>query len=127
MADEVILEMLTKADEKIKAARLLYDNGIYDDSASRSYYAVYHVICAILYTRTLVFSSHKETIGAFNREFVRTGVFPKEFTVLIEKLFRSRQTGDYDTKQYIDQETAKDRLDAAVLIVNACREYIEQA
>ncbi len=121
----VIQEMLAKSDEKMKAAQVLLDNAIYDDSASRSYYAVFHAISAVLFSKNLVFSSHKETIGSFNKEFIKTSIFVKNTSLMIEKLFRSRQSGDYDIKVCIDKETACERLDYARQILSSCREYLD--
>ncbi|MBM4064902.1 MAG: HEPN domain-containing protein [Planctomycetes bacterium] len=39
---DVIKAMLSKAREKLKTARIDFDNERYDDSVSRSYYAVFH-------------------------------------------------------------------------------------
>lgn len=67
---DVIKAMLSKAREKLKTARIDFDNERYDDSVSRSYYAVFHAISAVLLSKGLHFSSHSQTIGAFNKEFI---------------------------------------------------------
>ena len=122
----VIKEMLVKSHEKITAAILLYDNDIFDDSVSRAYYSSFHCISAVLFSKGFVFSSHKETIGCFNREFIRKDLFPSDFSLKIEKLFRSRQTGDYDTKQFVEKEIALERIAFAKEIYNACSTYLSE-
>ena len=57
-------------------------------------------------TKKITCSSHKETIGSFNKEFVKPGTFPKSFTKTIQKLFNERQTGDYDFGGCIEAEIA---------------------
>jgi hypothetical protein len=91
-----IQSIVAKAEDKLKTARLDFAGGQFDDAVSRAYYAVYHMMTAALFSREQVFSSHAQTIGAFNRDFVKTGTFPKEFTRMIQGLFEDRQTGDYD-------------------------------
>ena len=59
-------------------------------------YAAFYAIEAILLTKDLVFSKHSAVIGAFSQHFVKTAIFPKEFTRLISRLFRQRQLGDYE-------------------------------
>ena len=77
---DVIKAMLSKAREKLKTARIDFDNERYDDSVSRSYYAVFHAISAVLLSKGLHFSSHSQTIGAFNKEFIKSKEFSASFT-----------------------------------------------
>jgi hypothetical protein len=120
----VIKKMLIKAREKLKTAQINFDNKRYDDSVSRAYYGVYHSISAVLLSKGLHFSSHGQTIGAFNREFIKTNILPASFTKMIEKLFNERQTGDYDFESYIDGYIAQEDLEHADNILNACEEYL---
>ena len=92
--------ILTKAESKLKTAKLNFENEQYDDAASRAYYGAYHAISALLFSKGLVFSSHSQTIGAFNKEFVKTDIFPRESTKIMQNLFDDRQTGDYDFDVY---------------------------
>lgn len=78
-----IIQMLSKASHKLHSARVLYEKKIYDDSASRAYYAVFHAISTVLASKDLIFSSHSQTIGVFNKEFVKTGIFPREYSKII--------------------------------------------
>jgi uncharacterized protein (UPF0332 family) len=39
------------------------------------------------------FSSHAHVLGAFNRDFVHAGTFPREFAAILARLFEDRQTG----------------------------------
>ena len=65
---DVLRAMLRKAREKLASARKNLDSGFYGDVASRAYYAAFHAISAVLADRGLTFSSHAQTLGAFNRE-----------------------------------------------------------
>ncbi|HAD04092.1 MAG: hypothetical protein A2091_11495 [Desulfuromonadales bacterium GWD2_61_12] len=78
-----IQAIVAKAEDKLKTARLDFANGQYDDAVSRAYYAVYHMMTGVLFRHDQIFSSHAQTIGAFNRDFIKTGIFPKEFIRMI--------------------------------------------
>ncbi len=121
---DVIKLMLSKAREKLKTAQIDFDNERYDDAVSRTYYAVYHAISAVLLSKGLHFSSHGQTIGAFNKEFVKTKKFPISFTKVIEKLFNERQIGDYDFESYIDADVAQEDLNHAENILKSCEEHL---
>jgi uncharacterized protein (UPF0332 family) len=120
-----LCQILEKAESKLKTARIDFDNGQYDDAISRAYYAVFHAISAALLSRQLVFSSHSQVVGAFNKEFVKAGIVPKEFTAIIQRLFADRQTGDYDIIDVIDKETAAEGIRNAVTILSAVRSNLE--
>ena len=118
--------MIEKAASKLKTARIDFENGQYDDSISRSYYAVFHALSAALLQKRLTYSSHSQVIGAFNREFVRQGIFPKDFTAIVQGLFADRQTGDYDLGDMIDEETAALGIKNADRILQTIRVYLEK-
>jgi len=52
--------MIEKAASKLKTARIDFENGQYDDSISRSYYAVFHALSAALLQKGLTYSSHSQ-------------------------------------------------------------------
>ena len=121
---ETIKLMLTKARVKICSARIMLENGRFDDSVSRSYYAVFHAISATLYSKELSYSTHSQVIGAFNREFVKNGIFPRSFTKMIKRMFNERQTGDYDFDSWIDEQTARESLKNAESIITEIEQYL---
>ena len=42
------------------------------------------------------FKQHSQVIGAFNKDFVHTGIFPKEISKKINKAQEVRHASDYD-------------------------------
>ena len=100
--------------------------GYYGDAASRAYYAVFHAISAVLAKKGLTFSSHAQTIGTFNREFVKSGIFPSDTYRKVQRLFEDRQTADYDWNLNLDKNTAKKDIRDAEWLVGICREYVEK-
>ena len=63
-------------------------------------------------------------IAAFNQYFIKTGVFPKEFSTYIARLFRQRQIGDYGVEMSIDLPDAVQDVQIAETIVNAIGVYL---
>jgi len=124
---EVLQAMFNKSLVKIASARIDLKEGLFDDAASRAYYAAFHAISAVLAQRGRTFSSHGQLLGAFNREFVKTNEFPPDTYRRLQRLFEDRQTGDYDWAAQIDEETAKQDLEDAEQIIELCRKYLEKA
>lgn len=121
---DIIKRMLVKARKKLATARTNFNNDQYDDAISRAYYGVFHAISSVLLSKGLHFSSHGQTIGEFNREFIKTKEFPSTFSDILKKLFRERQIGDYDIESYLDSDIAKEDLEEAENIINACEVYL---
>ena len=81
---------------------------------------------AVLLTKNLSFSKHAGVISAFNQHFVKTGIFPKDFSKNISRLFRERETGDYDFVLSINEEDAREDARIAEKMVNMIVEYLGQ-
>ena len=99
------MDMLSKADQKLASARTSFHAGHHDDAASRAYYGAFHALSAVLAARGLAYSSHGQTLGAFNREVVKEGLLPPEAFAKVQRLFQDRHTGDYDVSRSLDEET----------------------
>ncbi len=118
--------MIGKAFRSIAAAHRNVEEGDYDFASSRAYYAAFYAMEAVLLTKELSYSKHAGVISAFNQHFVKTDIFPKEFSKSISRLFRERQTGDYDFDLSIDEKDAKEDARIAEKIVNTIIQYLEQ-
>jgi hypothetical protein len=95
VAFEVLQAMVRKACQKLASARKDFDSGLFDDSVSRAYYATFHAVSAVLAAHGLSFSSHAQTLDAFNRELVKTGVFPPDSFRKLQRLLEDRHVADY--------------------------------
>jgi uncharacterized protein (UPF0332 family) len=122
---EMLRDMLAKAEQKLVSARTSLEAGHHDDAASRAYYGAFHALSAVLAQRGLSFSSHGQTLGAFNREIVKTGALPPEAFTKIQRLFQDRHTGDYDASRSLDEETARRAVADAAWLVDECRRLVE--
>lgn len=116
--------LLTLADEKLRAVRLLVVGGAWRDASSRAYYAAFHALSAALLSRDETYSRHAQVLGAFNRAFVHAGLFPREFTALLTRLFENRQSGDYDVFPGVTEVEAHQDVADAQRIVEAIRSFL---
>lgn len=84
------------AVEKLSSAAHLHELGHYNDALSRAYYAAFHAISLVFFLDGKSFSRHGQLIGAFNKDYIVTGIFPKELGKAMGKLYDARQSSDYD-------------------------------
>ncbi len=116
--------LLAMAEEKLRAARLLLEGEAWGDASSRAYYAAFHAVSAVLLSRGESYSRHAQVLGAFNRGFVHTGLFPKEFTALLTRLFENRQSGDYEVLPGVPETEAHQDVADAQWIVETIRQFL---
>ncbi len=100
--------LLQKADRSIRSAKLLLADGDYDSAVSRSYYAMFYLVEALLLSNGLAFSKHSAVIGAFGREFAKTGLMPQHLHTYLQEAFEARNISDYKSASMVtESETAK--------------------
>lgn len=126
MVKAEIQKHLQKAENKLNAAKTNFKYSQFDDTVSRAYYCIFHSISAILLTKELSFSSHNQTIGSFNKEFIKTEILPRHFGKWSYKLLEYRETGDYDIDADIDETIAQESINIAEDILQTIRKFIEE-
>jgi uncharacterized protein (UPF0332 family) len=91
LADEI-----ARADQAMRSAEALLGLALHADAVSRAYYAVFHLLRALLLSRGVEPKTHAGAIHLFNTELVRAGVFPSSHNRLLGGLQRARELADYD-------------------------------
>lgn len=88
---------IQKAQDSLRAAKLLEENDLIDFAASRAYYAMFYVAEAFLIGLGLRFQKHGSLIAAFGQHFVKTGLISAQFHQNLIKAYNKRISGDYTT------------------------------
>jgi len=104
---------LSAGKEKLKAAKILFENGSYKDSVSRSYYAMFTSARALLATKSLDSVKHSGVISLFNLHFVKTGIVNKECGKLLAEAKNIREESDYGDFVIVSEEEAKIQIEHA--------------
>ncbi|MBU1152437.1 HEPN domain-containing protein [bacterium] len=118
---------LSKADERIKAACGMLDLSLYADAIGRSYYAIFTSTRALLALLGLDSEKHSGIISFFNRYWVKTGIMPKESSVIIADAKRDREASDYSDYVEFTCEEAEAQLAQAKEFIRQTREVVEKA
>jgi len=84
-----------RARETLGEARIMFDAGRINTYVSRLYYACFYAVSALLLTRNFSTSKHGYLRSLMHREFVKTGLIPKDLSRHFDVLFDSRLEGDY--------------------------------
>jgi uncharacterized protein (UPF0332 family) len=123
---EQIQSIVKKAKRSIKAAKRLIGDEDYDFASSRLYYAAFYAMEAVLLTKNLTSSKHTGIISQFNQFFVKEGIFPKNFSKIISRLFRERQVGDYGFYIDITEDEILEDVKATENFLGKIKKYLKQ-
>ncbi len=115
---------LDQAQETLREADILLASAAYRGTINRAYYAMFYALLALLATRQLGTSRHSAAIALFDREFVKTGVFPTSLSQALHLAFERRQTHDYGEIVEVDRASAEETLSGAQLFVDAVATYL---
>ena len=99
--------MVEKGGRALQAARDHLSKGDADFASSKAYYAVFHLMQAVLLTKGLTFSKHAGVISGFSEHFIKPGIFQAEFGGIIQRLRKDRELGDYGYQISVNIEEAK--------------------
>ena len=104
---------LEDSKDKLDSSKILFDNGKYKDSVSRSYYAMFSAAKALLATKSLDSAKHSGVISLFNQHFVKVGIVKKEMGRLLSEAQGVREKSDYADFVIISKEEAQKQLQSA--------------
>jgi len=112
---------LQRAEKALKAAKILLEYDELEDSASRAYYAMFHAIKALLYSKGIKSKSHKGTISLFGEHIIKRGILDREFADAVRKAFDLRQKSDYEIYTGLSEEVVKELIDKAEKLIEEAK------
>ena len=85
-----------------------------------------HLITAILALDGTAFKRHKDTLAYFNKEYVKTEIFPRELGRRISKAQEVRHASDYDEFYIASKEETERQIESAELLAKAIMDYLDR-
>ena len=101
---------LEQADESLAATKALLYKNLIRASVNRAYYAMFYAVLALLARGKKETSKHSGAIALFDREFVKQGIFKKDFSRWLHDAFDLRQRADYAAQYHVSGEEAENTL-----------------
>jgi uncharacterized protein (UPF0332 family) len=122
---DLIRYRLEMAEEMLQDARVLQKHGGSPISiVNRAYYSVFYATLAMLVTADVEPSKHSGVLAKFDELFVRQGIFPKEMSRMLHRVFDMRQAGDYQKSRVITEEQALEVLASAEKFIKSIIEKL---
>lgn len=116
---------LERANESMRAALLLLDNKLFIPAMNRVYYSMFYSVQALLVLDEKAFSKHGQVKAYFNKEFIKSGIFPKEFGKLFNTVFEYRQKFDYVDLLIPEEELISDYITAARRFIDQISSFLD--
>ena len=116
---------IDRAKEALTAAKNLLEDGLFADSISRAYYAIFHAARAVLLTKEIDPDTHNVAISMFGLHFVKNGLIEERFGRIFNEAKDARELGDYIvTKEFTKEETGK-RVEQATEFLQRMEGYLK--
>lgn len=119
-------ELFQKAQESLKASKLLFKEGFYDFAVSRAYYTMFYLAEAVLLTKGLSLSKHKAVISAFGEHFAKTKLLPLHLHRYLIDAYDIRQKGDYEADTSITHEKTEEVIKWADEFIEEVRNFLKK-
>ena len=116
--------MMEKSARALRAAKEHITKGDADFASSKAYYSVFHLMQAALLTKGKTYSKHAGVISGFSEEFIKTGIFARDYGEAIQRLRKDRELGDYGYQLSVSFEEATKDVKAAEEIGTSILKYL---
>lgn len=120
---DLVLYRLQTARSDLKSAGILLEAGEYRGANNRAYYAIFHAINAIHAVGGKAYKRHKDAIGSFDKDYVKTGIFPREIGRKIAEAEEIRHVSDYDDFYIASREESQRQVAVAEKFLQMAEQY----
>lgn len=114
------------AKSDLNAAKILYEAGEMRGANNRAYYAIYHAISAIHALDQKAYKRHKDSLANFNKNYVKTEIFPRTLGHRIAEAEEIRHASDYDDFYIATKEETGEQVEVAEELIKLVEEYCEK-
>lgn len=126
ISKELAKHRLEQAEKEIVACKALCDLKLYKTANSRAYYSIFYSIRAVLALEPIDFKRHKDVTAYFNKNYIKTEIFPKEYGHRIIEAFNVRDDSDYDDEFVVKPEVTQRQIETAEELIKLVEEYINK-
>jgi uncharacterized protein (UPF0332 family) len=97
-----------------------------ENAANRSYYCIFNAIRAILALDQFDSKKHSGVISAFQKNYIKTGIFPVAFSNTVKNAFEIRNESDYKDFYLVSKVSVADQVENAKIFLEAVERYVNE-
>ena len=120
---DLVLYRLETAETNLRSAKILLDAGDFKGDNNRAYYSIFHSISAVHAMDGNSYKRHKDAIANFNKEYIKTEIFPRTLGRKISRAELVRHASDYDDFYLAFKEETLKQIETAEELLMTIKEY----
>ena len=117
---------LEKAKNDLRDAQKSFAEEMFETSANRAYYAIFHAARAVLILDGQDYKRHSGVISFFRRDYIKTGILDESLSEIIKNAFELRTESDYSDFFVISKEEVGKQIEDAAFFVSEIDHYLER-
>jgi len=117
---------LERAEEKLGAANLLFENEMFADAISEAYYAMFHAAKSLLALRDIYPKTHTGVVAQFGLQFVNEGLIEELYAKSLAKAQTRREKADYDIYYEPSKEEAESIVEDAERFLERIKKAVDE-
>ena len=120
---DLVLYRIERAKCDLKSAEVLMGISDYRGANNRAYYAIYHVISAVHALSGKAYKHHKDALANFNKDYIKTEIFPRPLGRRIAEAEEIRHASDYDDFYIATKDEAEEQIATANELIQLAFKY----
>ena len=120
---DLVLYRIETSKSDIKAAEILLNAREFRGANNRAYYGIYHAVSAIHALDGNAYKRHKDALANFNKNYVKTEIFPRKLGKRIVESEEIRHASDYDDFYLAFKEETLKQIETAEELLMTIKEY----
>lgn len=120
---DLVMYRIQTSKDTLKSAKILFESEAYKGANNRAYYAIFHAINAIHALNGKAYKRHKDAIGNFNKDYVKTEIFSREVGRKIGEAEEIRHASDYDDFYIASREETERQVAVADEFIQLVEKY----
>ena len=120
----MVLYRLEAVKSDIKSAKILLEAGEFRGANNRAYYGIYHAVSVIHALDGNAYKRHKDALANFNKNYIKTEIFPRTLGRKIAEAEEIRHASDYDDFYIATREEAEEQITTAEELVVQVQKYV---
>lgn len=117
--------IIQKAEDCLQDATDLLGLKRYEAAVNRAYYSIFHCIQVLLWIENIQTKSHEGAHNQFRLKYIKTGIFPLDSNVWLQKSYEKRRFSDYDYDE-IAPEEANESVENAQNFFTITHQFLSQ-
>jgi uncharacterized protein (UPF0332 family) len=123
---QLINYRIQQAYESIAEVEFQISNNYFNTAVNRIYYGMFYILLALALKHNFKTSKHKQLIGWFNKEFIKSGQVDVRLGNIIHKAYEDRTDSDYGIFIQFEKAEVQSKLEQMKEFIGMIEKLIKE-